>query len=62
MGVALYFACMLLAPWLAPPQPFVIRGGALALLCGGGLVLFMGAARAFGAINLRALRAAFHKE
>lgn len=61
MGGALYLGCGTLAPWLAPAQPLAVKAGALALLCGGGLMVFVGLAQALGAISLAGMRDALRK-
>ena len=41
MGLALYFGVGALAPWLDAARPIGVKAGALVLLCGGGLAVFL---------------------
>lgn len=58
MGVALLVGAVLLAPWLAPHHPFIIRAGALGALVGAGMAIYFLAAHFSGAFRLGALKAA----
>ena len=62
MGGALVFARDGMAAWLAAPQPVLVKGGALGLLCVFGLLLFLALARTLGATDKATLREAFRKE
>ena len=61
MGFALYFGVGALAPWLDASRPIGVKAGALVLLCGGGLAVFLAAARLIGAVDRRNLREALQK-
>ncbi len=58
MGAALLIGAQLLAAWLGPHHPFVIRAGALAVLIGAGLIVYFAATHLSGAFRLGAMKAA----
>jgi len=55
MGLALWWLSAGLQPWFAPSNGLVIQSGALALLVGGGLLIFALAAQLSGAVHLQTI-------
>jgi hypothetical protein len=44
-----------LGPWFAPESGFLTQATALVVLCGAGLLVYLGAAQLFGAAHFREL-------
>ncbi|WP_448954326.1 murein biosynthesis integral membrane protein MurJ [Labrys neptuniae] len=54
MLAAVYEAAAVMGNWLTAEQPLVLRVAALALLCGGGLIVYLALCWLFGAIDRKA--------
>ena len=61
MGVTVAFLAQFSAQWLAPEHVFALKGAVLGVICVSGIVIFIGLAALFGALNLRMLRSDFSK-
>jgi len=62
MGVVLWFAAAVLAPWFAASSGFLHRTSALAALVGAGLTVYTVAVFAVGAMSLRQLRGQLRRD
>jgi putative peptidoglycan lipid II flippase len=56
MGAALYFGAHWFAPYLASGSPLLVKATALALLCGGGMLLYFVLAFATGGADFGMIR------
>jgi putative peptidoglycan lipid II flippase len=55
MGAAVWLLAWLLGPWFAPGQGVAVQAGALALLVGGGLAVYLAAVQLTGAADVPTL-------
>jgi putative peptidoglycan lipid II flippase len=61
MGLTLLIGAELLAPWLSPPQPILLRAGALGLLVASGIAIYFAAAHVSGAFRLGTLKSVMRR-
>jgi putative peptidoglycan lipid II flippase len=55
MGSVVFALVKFLGPWFAPSSGLLVQGGALIVLVGGGLMVYLAAAELFGAAKIRSL-------